>query len=97
MLVLLNRYLPTPSLFSSLKGESMDSWGQVVNNKDVGQQDGVFPVKLEGARHAAALGGQTQEEATDEAAGQDNILFDEVCGLHRRIDEKIKAAHCLWE
>lgn len=75
----------------------MHSWGQVVNNEDVGQQDGVVPVKLEGARHVAALGGQTQEEATDEAAGQHNVPFDEVCGLHRRIDEKFKAAHCLYE
>lgn len=52
---------------------------------------------LEGARHVAALGGQTQEEATDEATGQDNVPFDEVCGLHRRIDEMVKAVHCLCE
>lgn len=33
------------------------------------------------ARAAAALGGQTQEEAADEAAGQDDVPFDEVGGL----------------
>lgn len=33
---------------------------------------------------AAALGGQTQEEAADEPAGQDDVPFDKVCGLRRR-------------
>lgn len=32
----------------------------------------------------AALGGQTQEEAANEPAGQDDVPFDKVCGLRRR-------------
>lgn len=30
---------------------------------------------------STALGGQTQQETTDKAAGQDNVPFDKVCGL----------------
>lgn len=31
-----------------------------------------------------SLGGQTQEEAADKTAGQDDVPFNEVCGLSRR-------------
>lgn len=33
---------------------------------------------------AAALGGQTQKEATDEPAGQDDVPLYKVCGLRGR-------------
>lgn len=34
-------------------------------------------------RVRAALRGQTQEEAADKTAGQDDVPFNEVCGLPR--------------
>lgn len=33
---------------------------------------------------STALGGQTQQETANKAAGQDNVPFDKVCGLYRR-------------
>lgn len=60
-------------------------WGQEVNNKEESDLcGGVVHSKMRPlACVAAALGGQTQEEAADEAAGQDDVPLDEVGGLRR--------------
>lgn len=36
---------------------------------------------------AAALGGQTQKEATNKSTGQDNVPLYKVCGLRRNREE----------
>lgn len=38
---------------------------------------------------STVLGGQTQQETANKAARQDNVPFDEVCGLYKR-DKKHK-------
>lgn len=43
---------------------------------------------METAACAATLGGQTQKEATDEPAGQDDVPFYKVCGLRRRGEKR---------
>lgn len=35
-------------------------------------------------RNSTALGGQTQQETADKPARQDDVLFDEVCGLYKK-------------
>lgn len=78
----------------SLKGESMHTWGREVNNGE--ERDlcsDAFHSRVE------ALGGQAQEEATDEPAGQDDVPFYKVCSLCRRREKKqyesIKASYCI--
>lgn len=41
---------------------------------------------------STVLGGQTQQETANKATGQDNVPFDEVCGLYKR-DKKHKWDH----
>lgn len=37
------------------------------------------------------LGGQSQKEAADEPAGQDDVPLYEICGLRRRDEGKVKS------
>lgn len=75
------RLPPPPSLYISFVLNRCAGEVKVANNENSDQRSDVMGVVQ---RESAALGGHTQQETADEAAGQHDVPLDKVRGLRRR-------------